>query len=269
MEDNKEIINLIKEYNFVKKEFIKIKVDEDIELNAYIIKPPDFDPNKKYPLFMFVYGGPNSQVVINGWDNRLPWYQMLAKQGYIIACVDNRGTGARGVEFKKCIYGQLGNLETMDQINAAKYFGSLPFIDESRIGIFGWSYGGFLTTLCLTKGANVFKMGVAVALVANWRFYDTIYTERYLGLPKNNKEGYDENSPIFFVDELKGKLLLMHGVADDNVHIQNMYEYAEALVNAQKQFDMHVYPNRNHSINGGYTSYHLYTKITEFILNNL
>ncbi len=269
IEDNSELMEKVEEYGFTKKEFIKVPTDGGIELNGYIIKPQDFDPSKKYPLFMFTYGGPNSQQVLNAWDGRLAWFQYLAQQGYIVACIDNRGTGARGEYFKKCIYKQLGKLETMDQINAAKYFGSLPYIDETRIGIFGWSYGGYLTALCLTKGADVFKMGVAVALVANWRFYDSIYTERYLGLPKDNAEGYDENSPIFFVDSLKGKLLIMHGLADDNVHVQNAFEFSKALIDANKQFDMQIYPNKNHNISGVKTQYHLYKKMTDFILENL
>lgn len=268
LEDNSDIIEKSKEYKFKSKEFLKVPIG-DIILNGYMIKPPDFKPDKKYPLFMFVYGGPGSRKVTDEWDMRYPWFQYLASKGYIIACVDGRGTGGRGEEFKKCIYKQLGKLETEDQINAAKYFGGLSYIDETRIGIFGWSYGGYLTTLCLTKGANVFKMGVAVAMVANWKFYDTIYTERYLGLPNDNKEGYDENSPVFFADGLEGKLLLIHGTADDNVHVQHIYEYANALVKAGKQFDMHVYPNKNHGIYGSVTQYHLYTKITEYILNNL
>jgi len=269
LEDNEEINKLSEEFNFVNKEFIKVPVGEGIELNSYIIKPPNFDTTKTYPLFIFTYGGPNSQLVLNTWDKRLPWFQYLAQQGYIIACVDNRGTGARGEEFRKCIYKQLGKLETIDQINAAKYFCSLSYISKNRIGIFGWSYGGYLTALCLTKGADVFKIGIAVALVSNWRFYDTIYTERYLGLPKDNKEGYDNNSPIYFADSLKGKLLIIHGLADDNVHVQNAFEFSKALVNANKKFDMHIYPNKNHGINGKNTQYHLYKKITDFILENL
>ena len=269
LEDNGEITNLSDEYNFTNKKFIKVPVEEGIELNGYMIKPPNFDSTITYPLFMFTYGGPNSQQVSNTWDKRMPWFQYLTQQGYIIACVDNRGTGGRGEEFRKCTYRQLGKLETIDQINAAKYFGSLPYIDETRIGIFGWSYGGYLTALCLTKGADVFKMGIAVALVSNWRFYDTIYTERFLGLPKDNEEGYDDNSPIYFVDSLKGKLLIVHGLADDNVHVQNVFEFSKALVEANKEFDMHIYPNKNHNIPGRKTQYHLYKKMTDYILENL
>jgi len=194
---------------------------------------------------------------------------MLVQKGYIVACVDNRGTGLRGEEFRKCTYLQLGKYETIDQIDAAVYFGGLPYIDASRIGIFGWSYGGYMSSLCLTLGADVFKLGIAVAPVTNWRFYDTIYTERYMRTPQENPDGYDDNSPIHHADKLKGKFLLIHGSADDNVHVQNAMVFAEKLVQAGKQFDMQYYTDKNHGIYGGNTTMHLYTRMTEFILNHL
>lgn len=219
---------------------------------------------------MFLYGGPGSQKVLNRYEgNNFYWYQMLAQKGYVIACVDNRGTGGKGAEFKKMTYKELGKYETIDQIDAAKYFGSLNYIDEKRIGIQGWSYGGYMSSLAITKGADVFNLAVAVAPVTNWRYYDNIYTERYMQTPQENPSGYDENSPINHVEKLKGKYLLIHGTADDNVHVQNTYEMSSALVRANKQFDLFVYPDKNHGIYGKNTRYHLYKKITNFILDNL
>lgn len=259
------------EYNFSKKEFFKFTTTEGIELNGWKILPPGFDPNKKYPVLMEVYGGPGSQTVLNGSGNPMDfsWYQMLAQKGYIIASVDNRGTGCRGEEFKKMTYLQLGKYETIDQIEAAKYFASQSYVDPARIGIWGWSYGGFMSTLCITKGADVFSMAIAVAPVTNWRYYDNIYTERFMRKPQDNASGYDENSPINSADKLKGKYLIIHGTADDNVHVQNTMDMISALVKANKQFDMFLYPNRNHGIYGGNTRLNLYTKMTDFILKNL
>jgi dipeptidyl-peptidase-4 len=194
---------------------------------------------------------------------------MLAQKGYIVACVDNRGTGGKGSEFKKMTYKELGKYETIDQINAAKHFGSLPYIDANRIGIQGWSYGGYMSSLAITKGADVFSLAIAVAPVTNWRYYDNIYTERYMQTPQENASGYDENSPINHVEKLKGHYLLVHGSADDNVHVQNTMEMISALVNANKQFDLFIYPDKNHGIYGGNTRYHLYKKMTDFILDNL
>jgi dipeptidyl-peptidase-4 len=194
---------------------------------------------------------------------------MLAQKGYITVSVDNRGTGARGEEFEKCTYMELGKLETIDQIESAKYLGNLNYIDSNRIGIFGWSYGGYMSILCMTKGADYFKSAIAVAPVTNWRYYDNIYTERFMRTPQENPNGYDDNSPINYVKKLKGKLLLIHGTADDNVHLQNSMELINSLVNANKQFEMQLYPNKNHGIYGGYTRLHLYTKMTDFILKNL
>ncbi|HIK62377.1 MAG TPA: S9 family peptidase [Flavobacteriales bacterium] len=269
LEDNVDFNSKMEDFNLTEKEFFTIKT-EDAELNAWMIKPPNFDENKEYPLYMFLYGGPGSQQVTNsfGWTNYY-WYQMLAQKGYIVACVDNRGTGGKGAEFKKMTYKELGKYETIDQINAAKYFGSLSYINANRIGIQGWSYGGYMSSLAITKGADVFSLAIAVAPVTNWRYYDNIYTERYMQTPQENASGYDENSPINHVDKLKGHYLLIHGRADDNVHVQNTMEMISALVNANKQFDLFIYPDKNHGIYGGNTRYHLYKKMTDFILDNL
>ena len=269
LEDNTEFNDKMKEFNLSKKEIFSIKTEE-AELNAWMIKPPNFDSNKKYPLFMFLYGGPGSQQVKNsfGWTNYF-WYQMLAQNGYIVACVDNRGTGGKGSEFKKMTYKELGKYELIDQINAAKYFGNLDYIDSKRIGIQGWSYGGYMSSLAITKGADIFSLAIAVAPVTNWRYYDNIYTERYMQTPKENANGYDENSPINHVDKLKGDYLLIHGSADDNVHVQNSMEMISALVKANKKFDLFIYPDKNHGIYGGNTRLHLYQKMTDFILKNL
>tara|TARA_B100000214_G_scaffold114778_1_gene81028 strand:- start:567 stop:2717 length:2151 start_codon:yes stop_codon:yes gene_type:complete len=268
LEDNSEFFKKMEQYNLSKKELFTIKT-KDTELNAWMIKPPNFDKTKQYPLYMFLYGGPGSQQVKNSfWSNNY-WHQMLAQKGYIVACVDNRGTGGKGAEFKKVTYKELGKYETIDQINAAKYFGSLPYIDKNRIGIQGWSYGGYMSSLAITKGADIFSLAIAVAPVTNWRYYDNIYTERYMQTPQENPNGYDENSPINHVEKLKGHYLLIHGSADDNVHVQNTMEMVSALVKANKQFDLFIYPDRNHGIYGGNTRYHLYKKMTDFILNNL
>lgn len=269
IEDNTEFKNKLRDYDLSKKEFLTIYTD-NADLNAWVIKPPNFDKNKKYPLFMFLYGGPGSQQVLNKYgSSNFYWYQMLAQKGFVVACVDNRGTGGKGSEFKKMTYKELGKYETIDQIDAAKYFGNLEYIDKERIGIQGWSYGGYMSSLAITKGAETFKLAVAIAPVTNWRYYDNIYTERYMQTPQENASGYDDNSPINHVEKLKGKYLLIHGTADDNVHVQNTYEMTSALVRANKQFDLFVYPDKNHGIYGKNTRYHLYKKITNFILENL
>ena len=270
LEDNSDFNETLSEYNLSEKEFFTIETEEGVDLNTWMMKPTDFDSTKKYPLYMFLYGGPGSQQVTDswGWFNYF-WYQHLNQLGYIVVCVDNRGTGGKGAEFKKMTYQQLGKYETIDQINAAKHFGSLDYIDSERIGIQGWSYGGYMSSLAITKGADVFKMAIAVAPVTNWRYYDNIYTERYMRTPQENASGYDENSPINHVDKLKGSYLLIHGGADDNVHVQNTMEMISALVKANKQFDLFIYPDKNHGIYGGNTRYHLYKKMTDFILNNL
>lgn len=271
IEDNQAQRKTRADCNFSKKEFYKFTTPEGVELNGWKILPPGFDPNKKYPVLMEVYGGPGSQTVLNGSGNPFDftWYQMLAQKGYIIASVDNRGTGARGEEFKKMTYQQLGKYETIDQIEAAKYFASQSYVDSARIGIWGWSYGGFMSTLCITKGADVFSMAIAVAPVTNWRYYDNIYTERFMRKPQDNASGYDDNSPINFADKLKGKYLVIHGTGDDNVHVQNTMDMITALVKANKQFEMFLYPNKNHGIYGGNSRLNLYTKMTDFILKNL
>jgi dipeptidyl-peptidase 4 len=270
IEENKRITELQQEFGVVKPEFFTITTSEQVSLNAFWIKPTDFDPAKKYPVFMFLYGGPNSQQVTDSWKNaNYWWFQMLAQKGYIVACVDNRGTGGRGEDFRKITYLKLGHYETIDQIEAASYLAGLPYVDGSRIGIFGWSYGGYMSSLCLLKGADVFKAAIAVAPVTNWKWYDTIYTERYMRTEKENQEGYKQNSPVYFADRLKGKYLLVHGMADDNVHFQHTVEMANALIKANKQFDTYFYPNKNHGIYGGTARIHLYTKMTQFILDNL
>ncbi|MBJ10891.1 MAG: S9 family peptidase [Flavobacteriales bacterium] len=270
LKDNKELSKKMSEYAFGDKEFFSFTTIENISLNGWMIKPADFDSTKQYPVFMFLYGGPGSQQVLNSWGwNNYFWYQHLTQQGYIVACIDNRGTGGRGAEFKKMTYKQLGNYETIDQIEANKYLGSLTYVDANRIGIQGWSYGGYLSSLAITKGADVFKMAIAVAPVTNWRYYDNIYTERYMRTPQENAEGYDDNSPIKHVDKLKGKYLLIHGSADDNVHVQNTYEMVSALVQSNKQFDLFIYPDKNHGIYGGNTRLHLYQMMTDYILENL
>lgn len=270
LKDNASLNATLSEYALSKKEFFNFDTSEGVNLNGWMMKPHDFDADKKYPVFMYLYGGPGSQQVTDAWGgSNFLWYQMLTQQGYIVACVDNRGTGARGSEFKKCTYQQLGKLETVDQIEANRYLANLPYVDGSRIGIFGWSYGGYMSSLCLLKGADDFKMAIAVAPVTNWRYYDSIYTERYMRTPQENASGYDDNSPINHVSKLKGKYLLIHGSADDNVHYQNTMEMTNALVNANKDFDMFIYPNKNHGIYGGYTRLHLFRKMTNFIQENL
>lgn len=270
LEDNKKLRNTMEDYNLSNAEFFQFKTSEDVELEGWMIKPPNFDATKKYPVLMYVYGGPGSQTVKNQFGGfNYFWHQMLAEQGYIVVSVDGRGTGGRGEDFKKVTYGQLGKYEAIDQIETAKYLGGLDYIDAGRIGIWGWSYGGYMTSLVLTKGEGVFKMGIAVAPVTTWRFYDTIYTERYLKTPQLNPTGYDENSPIEYAKDLKGNYLVVHGTADDNVHYQNSIEWVDALVNANKQFDMAFYPNKNHGIFGGVTRFHLYRKMTDYILENL
>jgi dipeptidyl-peptidase-4 len=268
LEDNSELIEKLKTYQYSSKEFIQLPAaDELTQLNAWIIKPFDFDPSKKYPVLMTQYSGPNSQQVLNKWG--IDWYNYLAQEGYIVVCVDPRGTGARGELFRKCTYMQLGRLESDDQISAAKALAKKDFIDGDRIAIWGWSYGGFMSSLCLEKASDVFKSAIAIAPVTNWRYYDSIYTERFMRTPAENPSGYDDNSPINHTDKLKGNLLLCHGTADDNVHIQNVYEFAERLVQSNKQFEMQIYTNRNHSIYGGVTRLHLYNRFNKFLKDNL
>ena len=236
----------------------------------WMIKPNDFDATKEYPVFMFQYSGPGSQSVSNTFFGTNDyWYQLLANEGYIIVTVDPRGTGFKGADFKKVTQNELGKYEVEDIIQSAKQLGELPYVDEDRIGIWGWSYGGFMSSNAILKGNDTFKMAIAVAPVTSWRFYDSIYTERYMTTPQENASGYDENSPINHVEKLKGAYLLVHGGGDDNVHVQNSMRMIEALIQANKQFDWRIYPDRNHGIYGGNTRLHLYTLMTNFIKENL
>lgn len=268
--NNDALAGRLKPYNLPAKEFFVLTTEKGHQLNAWMIKPKDFDATKKYPVLMYQYSGPGSQQVDNNWNAADDyWFYMLSQQGYIVACVDGRGTGFKGAEFKKVTQLQLGKYEVEDQIDAAKVIGDYPYVDKSRIGIWGWSYGGFMAANCLLKGADVFKMAIAVAPVTNWRFYDSIYTERYMHTPQENPTGYDDNSPINFAAKLKGKLLLIHGSGDDNVHVQNTMQMMESLIQANKQFDSQIYPDKNHGIYGGKTRIQLYNKMTAFIQQNL
>ncbi len=270
LEDNAKTKKTYAEYQISPTEFFSFTTSEGVSLNGYMIKPANFDASKKYPVFLYVYGGPGSQNVADTWGGaRNVWFNYLAQKGYIVACVDNRGTGFRGAEFKKMTYLNLGKYETIDQIETGKWFAKQSYVDASRIGIWGWSYGGYMSSLCITKGADVFKLAIAVAPVTTWRFYDSIYTERYLRTPQENKAGYDDNSPINYAKLLKGKFLLIHGTGDDNVHFQNSVMFSEALIQANKQFEQAYYPNKNHGISGGNTTIQLYRKMTDFVLNNL
>jgi dipeptidyl-peptidase-4 len=268
IEDNETLKNKLDGYMMSPKEYSTININ-GYDLNMYMIKPLDFDPDEEYPLFMYQYSGPGSQSVANRWGGTVDlWHQMLAQEGFIIACVDGRGTGLKGRNFKKMTQRELGKYEVEDQIAVANKLGKLPYIDASRIGIWGWSYGGFMSANCLFQASDVFSMAIAVAPVSSWRYYDTIYTERYMATPQENPLGYDNNSPINHVDKLKGDLLLVHGGADDNVHLQNTMRMVEALIQANKQFDWAVYPDKNHSIYGGNTRLHLFTKMTNFVKEN-
>jgi len=270
IEDNKALNKIQKEENVENMEFFDFTTNEGTLLNGWLLKPADFNENRQYPVFMYLYGGPGSQQVTDSWKGQnYWWFQMLAQQGYVVACVDNRGTGARGEKFKKMTYLQLGHYETIDQIEAAKYLGNLSYTDKNRIGIFGWSYGGYMSSLCLLKGNDVFKAAIAVAPVTNWKWYDSIYTERYMRTEEENPEGYAQNSPVNFADRLKGNYLLIHGMGDDNVHFQNSVEMANALISANKQFDTYFYPNRHHGISGGGARLHLYNKMTNFLKEKL
>lgn len=270
LKDNQHTKERIAQYTMANKEFFTLTTEAGDELSASILKPANFDETKQYPVLMYVYGGPGHQLVLNqyNWYNDM-WFQHLAAQGYIIVNVDNRGTGGKGRDFRKMTYLQLGKYEVEDQIASAKYLASLPYVDSDRIGIWGWSYGGFMSSNCLFKGNDVFKAAMAVAPVTNWRFYDNIYTERYMRTPQENADGYDLNSPINYVDGLKGNFLLIHGGGDDNVHVQNSMRMVNELIKANKQFDYFVYPDRDHSIMGAGARVHLYKMMTDFILENL
>jgi len=268
--ENGALIQKLSQFAMPSKTFFELTTAEGHVLNAYIIKPQNFDPKKQYPLLMFQYSGPGSQQVANRWHNANDyWHMMLAQEGYIVACVDGRGTGYKGSDFKKITQKELGKFEVEDQIAAAKILGGYDYIDATRIGIWGWSYGGFMSSNCILKGNDVFSLAIAVAPVTNWRFYDTIYTERYMQTPQENPSGYDDNSPINHVDKLQGKYLIIHGTADDNVHVQNAMLMIRALQLHNKQFDQAIYPDTNHGIYGGKIRLQLYTFMTNYIKNNL
>lgn len=269
LKNNEALLTKLAGYETTTKEFSTISVNGN-DLNMWMMKPANFDPNKSYPLFMTQYSGPGSQSVSNTFMGANDyWFQMLASEGYIVACVDGRGTGLKGRDFKKVTYKELGKYEVEDQIAAAKLLSERSYIDANRTGIWGWSYGGFMSTNCILKGNDVFEMAIAVAPVTSWRFYDTIYTERYMQTPQENASGYDDNSPFNYPELLKGKYLLVHGTADDNVHVQNTMRMVEALVQANKEFEWAIYPDKNHGIYGGNTRLHLFNKLTSFIKNNL
>ena len=265
--DNKSLQNTLAQESMPQKEFFSFKTANGTELNGWMMKPTDFSASKKYPVIQFQYSGPGSQQVLDNFG--VSWETYMASLGYIVVCVDGRGTGGRGTEFQKSTYLKLGVQEAEDQVATAKYLGTLPYVDKNRIGIWGWSYGGYTTIMSMTEGTPVFKAGIAVAAPTDWKFYDTIYTERYMRTPKENASGYQNSSAFNRADKLNGNLLLIHGMADDNVHYQNVAEYAEHLVQLDKQFDMQIYTNRNHGIAGGNTRNHLYRRMTNFFLNNL
>ncbi|NQY12057.1 MAG: S9 family peptidase [Flavobacteriales bacterium] len=270
LEENQKLKGNMIAAELQQKTFFSFTTENGDELNGWMIKPDQFDKFNKYPVFITTYGGPGSQTVLDRWGGTsYMWHQYLSKQGYFVVSVDNRGTGGRGVEFKKQTYKELGKLETIDQIEVAKYMSKKPYVDSKRIGIQGWSYGGYLSSLCILKGADHFKMAIAVAPVTNWRFYDSIYTERYMRTPQENPSGYDDNSPINHAGKLKGKYLIIHGTADDNVHFQNTAEMTTELIKQNKKFDSFFYPNKDHGIRGGNTRLHLYNLMTDYILENL
>ena len=268
--DNATLAARVKRLQRGPSEFTTLDVGNGISLNAWIMKPKGFDPGKRYPVLMFVYGGPGSQTVTDNWGgNQYLWHVLLTQKGYIVASVDNRGTGARGRSFRKVVYGQLGVLETADQGAAGRALAKLPYVDPARIGIWGWSYGGFMSLNVIFQHPDVFKAAVAVAPVTHWKYYDTIYTERYMGLPSVNAAGYTKGSPITYVRGLKGNLLVVHGSGDDNVHAQNTAVLVDSLVAANRPFQLMIYPNRTHSISGGGTSEHLFGLLTSYIEKNL
>ncbi len=267
LEDNAALKNSVAEYGGANKEFFSFKTSENVELNGWMIKPTNFDATKKYPVIVTQYSGPGSQEVLNSWS--FGWDELLAQKGIIVVCVDSRGTGARGEEFKKITYLQMGKYETIDLGETAKYLQTQNYVDAAKIGIWGWSYGGFMTSLCMTKNADLYSSGIAVAPVTNWRYYDNIYTERFMRTPQENPGGYDGNSPINFAKLMKGNFMLIHGTADDNVHWQNSAEFSEALVQANVAFSQFFFTNRNHSIYGGNTRKYLYEMMLKFWEKNL
>jgi dipeptidyl-peptidase-4 len=267
LELNLALKNKTEQSGFSKKEFFQFKTSQQITLNGWMVKPQNFDPTKKYPVLQVQYSGPNSQQVLDRWE--IGWEHYLTGLGYVVACVDGRGTGARGAEFRKCTYGKLGQLESNDQIETAKYLSSQPFVDANRIGIWGWSYGGSMVLWSMSSGEKVFKAGIAVAPVTDWMLYNTAYTERFMNRPQENHDGYQQTSALKMASKLNGKLLIIHGTADDNVHAQNTYLYIDSLVAADKQFEMQLYTDKNHSILGTQTRRHLYTRMVDFLQRNL
>lgn len=267
LEDNKALKEKLRDYQLPEKRFFTFQTPDGTTLNGYMVLPIGFDSMMVYPTMMYQYSGPNSQTVLDRW--RLGWDEFLASRGCLVVCVDGRGTGGRGAAFRKCTYGQLGNLECLDQLAAADYIANLSFVDAKRIGIWGWSFGGYMSLLCKFRGGDLYKMCVAVAPVTNWRFYDSIYTERFMGLPSANAKGYDDNSPLHFTSLLKGGLLLMHGTFDDNVHIQHSMRLTEKLIGEEKPFEMQFYPDRNHNIYGGGATLHLYERMWEYVTREL
>ena len=270
LEDNSKLLNKLEEFDLTKKEFLTLTLANQVTVHGWMMKPMHFDPTKKYPVLMYVYGGPGSQTVMNKWGGAdYFWHQYLCSKGYIIVSFDGRGTGMRGVEFKNATYKQLGKYEIEDQIEVAKVLGKMDYIDASRIGMYGWSFGGYMSSLAITKGADYFKSTVAVAPVINWRYYDNIYTERYLQTPQENPEGYDQNSPSNFAHKVRGNYLLIHGTADDNVHFQNSMMMVKSLVDQGIPFDFEAYPDKDHGIYGGKTRYQLFSKISNWLFTNL
>ncbi|MDX9750953.1 MAG: alpha/beta fold hydrolase [Flavobacteriales bacterium] len=270
LKENTALARVLKDHGVQPVQPFSAEVSPGLTLHGWTIQPPNMEKDRRYPVLITQYSGPNSHDAGDRFTGRNGlWFQMLAQQGYVVVCADPRGTGRRGRDFRHITYGQLGKYETEDHIALARWLQQQPYVDPARIGIWGWSYGGYMSSLCITKGADVFKAAIAVAPVSNWRYYDTIYTERYMGLPRDNAAGYDDNSPINHVEKLKGNYLIVHGLADDNVHYQNAAEMVNALVRHNKQFDQFMYPDRNHGIYGGTTRLHLFTMMTEWLERNL
>ena len=271
--DNQELVAKVADYGWSQRETFSFTTSEGVKLDGWMVKPRGFNPSRKYPVIMFQYSGPGSQQVVNSWSaggmgQGGVFDQYLASQGFIVACVDGRGTGGRGAEFEKCIYLNMGKVESRDQVETALWLGKQSYVDAKRIGIWGWSLGGFNTLMSMSEGRGVFRAGVAVAPPTHWKYYDTVYTERYMRTPQENPEGYEDN-PISRAAKLHGELLICHGLADDNVHPQNAFEYSEALVQADKDFKELIYTNRNHGISGGNTRNHLMRQIANFFKENM
>lgn len=270
LKDNASYKSITEEFGFVDKEYFQFETSENVRLNGYFLKPADFDTKKEYPVIVYQYSGPGSQQVQNAWGgSQFNWHQMMTQKGYVVAVVDPRGTGGRGEAFKKMTYKKLGHYETLDMIETAKYLGNLEYVDAERIGIWGWSYGGYMAGNAILDGADVFNAAVSVAMVSNWRYYDTIYTERYMDTPQNNPDGYDDNSPLSKVEKLEDPYLIIHGTGDDNVHVQHTIVYQDALLEAGKQFDLFYYPDRTHGIGEQGARPHLFRMMTKWWLENL